>query len=54
MCCDIYVLLNQTLPSLGRHLEYFKFMMPNIADIKLNDVKHIFGKLSDQKIFPRL
>ncbi len=54
MCCDIYVLLNQTLPSLGRRLEYFKFMMPNIADIKFNDVKHIFAKLSDQKIFPRL
>lgn len=54
MCCDILVLVNNTLPSLGRHLEYFKFMMPNKADIKLNDVKHIFAKLSDQRIFPRL
>ncbi len=25
ICCDICVLVNKILPSLGRHLEYFKF-----------------------------
>jgi hypothetical protein len=28
--------------------------MPNKADIKLNDVKHIFSTLANQKLFPLL
>ena len=54
ICCDTVTLVSQTLPSLGKHLEYFKFTMPKKFDIKLIDVKHIFSTLSNQKLFPCL
>ncbi len=53
-CCDIVTLIRKTLPSLGKHLEYFKFLMPKKPDIKLVDVQHIFSTLADPKIFPHL
>ena len=52
ICCDIITLVRETFPLLGKQLEYFKFTMPNKADIKLNDVKHIFLTLTNQKVFP--
>ena len=54
ICCDTVTLVRQTLPSLGKHLEYFKFTMPKKVYIKLIDVKHIFSTLSNQKLFPCL
>lgn len=52
ICCDIITLVRESFPKLGKYIEYFKFTMPNKADIKLNDVKHIFSTLTNQKVFP--
>ena len=42
LCCDIVTFVRHTLPSLGKHLEYFRFLMPKKADIKLVELQHIF------------
>ena len=44
---DIITFLRQTLPSIGKNLEYLKFTMPKKVDIKNVDVKHIFSTLSN-------